>query len=60
MIVDLNEDGSAALSILGPGPGILFLKADTGSGRELYKTDGTANGTVLVKDICPGECSGLF
>ena len=26
----------------------------TGSGRELWKSDGTANGTVIVRDIVPG------
>lgn len=29
------------------------------SGTELWKTDGTAAGTVLVSDICPGPCSGV-
>jgi ELWxxDGT repeat protein len=28
------------------------------NGAELWKTDGTAAGTVMVKDICPGACSG--
>jgi ELWxxDGT repeat protein len=40
--------------------GTLFFKADDGvSGTELWKTDGTPAGTVLVKDIRPGpEGSG--
>src|SRR5262249_50917705 len=29
-------------------------------GRELWKSDGTAAGTVLFKDIDPGDGSGLF
>ncbi|WP_395834602.1 ELWxxDGT repeat protein [Archangium violaceum] len=29
--------------------------ADTTVGTELWKTDGTIEGTVLVKDICPGS-----
>jgi len=34
--------------------GALYFQADDGvSGIELWKTDGTANGTVLVKDINP-------
>ena len=38
----------------------LFFTADDGvSGRELWKTDGTAGGTVQVKDISPGAGSSL-
>ncbi len=37
----------------------LFFSADGGpSGRELWKSDGTADGTVLVKDIRPGDFEG--
>ena len=32
-----------------------FAGYATGKGAELYKTDGTASGTVLVKDINPGK-----
>lgn len=39
------------------GSNFLFFAASDGTnGRELWKTDGTASGTVLVKDICPGSC----
>lgn len=38
--------------------GTLFFAANDGvKGRELWKSDGTKNGTVRVKDICPGPDS---
>ncbi|WP_428940841.1 ELWxxDGT repeat protein [Fontivita pretiosa] len=56
-----------------PGPGhssvnslvsyndVLFFAADDGNaGMELWKTDGTAGGTVMVKDINPAGASGPF
>ncbi|WP_163995216.1 ELWxxDGT repeat protein [Pyxidicoccus caerfyrddinensis] len=36
------------------GRTLYFAADDGGYGRELWKTDGTAEGTVLVKDIRPG------
>lgn len=50
---DSSIDLQAAL-----GAGTLLFQADDGiSGVELWKSDGSAAGTVLVKDICPGKCS---
>ena len=44
------------------GNAVLFLATDgtavTGTGRELYRTDGTPAGTVLLKDVNPGTLSG--
>ncbi len=34
-----------------------FIYGTNTSGREIWKTDGTADGTVLVKDIVPGSGS---
>jgi ELWxxDGT repeat protein/cysteine-rich repeat protein len=39
------------------GGGTVLFQGYSGSGIELYRTDGTNVGTVLVKDICPGSCS---
>jgi ELWxxDGT repeat protein len=38
--------------------GSLYFQADSaGLGEELWRSDGTPAGTVLVEDICPGTCS---
>ncbi len=39
------------------GNQLFFTANDGSSGYELWKTDGTTNGTVLVKDIRKGELS---
>ena len=38
---------------------LLFAADDGVSGVELWKSDGTDVGTLLVKDVCAGSCSGL-
>jgi ELWxxDGT repeat protein len=63
LLKDINPGSSDSLSEfsqLTEVNGILFFMADDGTnGRELWKSDGTAAGTVLVKDINPGSASGL-
>jgi ELWxxDGT repeat protein len=38
------------------GSTTFFTQFTPALGTELWKTDGTTAGTVLVKDICPGSC----
>jgi len=38
----------------------LMMNIDATHGRELWASDGTAAGTVMVKDINPGSASGLY
>jgi len=45
-------DGQVAV-----GSTLFFSANDGSSGRELWKTDGTAGGTVRIKDIRPGAAS---
>ena len=40
------------------GEALLFWANDGTSGRELWRTDGTAEGTYLVKDVVPGAADG--
>ena len=67
MVVDLNP-GSASSTYLeqavvhtdGYGVERLYFVGEGGSfGSELYATDGTAAGTVLVKDFSYGSSSGV-
>jgi ELWxxDGT repeat protein len=41
------------------GGTLFFFATDDTNGTELWKTDGTASGTVLVKDINPGPSSSF-
>lgn len=55
-LIDLNAYGASSPSDFVQVGDIAFFVADDGVyGRELWKTDGTAAGTVLVKDIATGS-----
>ena len=51
-----RSSGAAEFAALGSD--VLFRACDSEHGCELWKTDGTAVGTVLVADLWPGEGSG--
>src|SRR6266481_2313111 len=65
LVADLNV-APAGLVVSGPIvelQGVAFFAANDGmSGVELWKSDGTKSGTVLVRDVQPGpnSCNLLF
>jgi large repetitive protein len=49
-----GDEGSDPASLVNVG-GMLYFTADDGvHGRELWRSDGTAQGTVLIGDVAPG------
>lgn len=62
LVYDIRAGGGSSYpdAFVMLGNQLLFAANDAIIGEELWKTDGTANGTVLVKDIRPGsEGSGI-
>jgi ELWxxDGT repeat protein len=57
MLMDIaaGAASSSASNFTASGSLVFFTANDGVSGSELWKTDGTAAGTVLVKDINPGS-----
>lgn len=59
LLKDINSTASNASSnpagFVSAGPYTYFIATDGVNGRELWKTDGTDAGTVMVKDIYPGS-----
>jgi len=56
MLKDINPSGYSTIANIGPTTwnGAVYFPADDGvHGVELWRTDGTAAGTVMVKDINP-------
>ncbi|HIA39329.1 MAG TPA: hypothetical protein EYN88_00330, partial [Candidatus Poseidoniales archaeon] len=58
MIKDINSGGdSSPLYLTVVGSTLYFVANDETNGSELWKSDGTASGTVMVKDINSGGSS---
>ncbi|HSK80058.1 MAG TPA: ELWxxDGT repeat protein [Thermoanaerobaculia bacterium] len=60
-VKDINTTVPAATPLTGhwaeAGGVVYFTVSDGIHGAELWRSDGTAAGTRLVKDLCPGICS---
>src|ERR1051325_3049149 len=63
LVADLQSVGARNDSFVQPlallGDKLLFSGSDPATGGEMWVTDGTAAGTEMLADACPGECSGL-
>ncbi len=57
MVMDINTSSSSSPSDLTNFNGTLFFTADDGLGRELWKSDGTAENTEIAADINLAEGS---
>src|SRR5262245_52886484 len=61
LVADINTGVSdvavGGYSIVEVGPIAYFVGSDEATGGELWKSDGTAAGTGLVKDVTPGPAS---
>ena len=61
LVKDINPGpgSGGAISMAFAGSTLFFTAQDSDHGFELWKSDGTAEGTVLVKDILPGPESSF-
>ena len=50
-----QNNSDASKSKLVPVYDVVYFSGESSSGTELWKSDGTVSGTILVKDIFPGS-----
>ena len=61
MVKDINASGTGVFNPLHTvGNTIYFRGVDGTNGMELWKSDGTTSGTMMVKDIWSGSNGGLL
>lgn len=64
LVADINpstrEKGSNPQDFVGLDGVTVFTAEDPAHGRELWASDDTAEGTHLIRDICPGPCPTYF
>ena len=64
LVRDINPTGSAFLPprvffLVAAGDTLFFTADDGEHGTELWRSDGTEDGTRLVRDINPGELESI-
>ena len=62
LVKDINTGtlGNTATPLGRLGSTLIFAENDGVHGVEPYKTDGTAAGTAMVKDVVPGPADGVY
>lgn len=54
-MADVVPGSADGLSLIAAGSQVFFIARDEAHGAELWRSDGTAAGTFMVRDISPGS-----
>lgn len=57
-VIEIGQNSTSPDNLVNVNGRLFFVASDDSHGRELWTTDGTLAGTVLVKDIQSGSASG--
>ena len=61
LVRNIDHTGAVDAMFFGEINGITFFSTSTDTnGRELWRTDGTSDGTYMVQDVNPGTANGIF